>query len=159
MSGTPPVLVHLALGPDDPPDWCFDASPTGQLPTCTYSGGQWHRSYDTGGGAPATGVIVLVTVVAILVVVAGVVWRTTTARRMARAGGLSEADATAMSLLTENGLEATYLAASLRPTPAAPAASGRPSAERLQELTGLLGRGLITQDEHDARRRAILDAI
>jgi hypothetical protein len=62
---------------------------------------------------------------------------------------------------TDDGLEATYLAANLRnqppqqvpvePTP-------RPSAaDRLRELERLRVEGLITQEEYDARRRVVLD--
>jgi hypothetical protein len=50
MLGTGPLaLVVDPGGPDDPPDWCFETNDDGDLPTCTYSGGEWHRSYDTGG--------------------------------------------------------------------------------------------------------------
>jgi hypothetical protein len=85
------------------------------------------------------------------------------ARSMARRSGLSEGEATAITLLDEEGLSATYLASNLRPqAPAAPSVvPGAPRlvADRLDELKGLLEAGHITQAEHDARRQAILDSI
>ena len=37
--------------------------------------------------------------------------------------------------------------------------SGRSAKERMEQLSGLLGGGLITQDEFDAKRKQILDGI
>ena len=161
---------HLALvvdpgGPDDPPDWCFETNDDGDLPTCTYSGGEWHRSYDTGPGGiseegPGAGFAVLF-VLAALVGIAITVWKVTTARRLARESGMSEGDATAMSLLTDDGFEATYLAANLRgrTTPPETPAGGEGTAERLRELRQLLDEGLITQEEYDARRRVVIGEV
>ena len=100
----------------------------------------------------------------LFVLIAGIglaAWKVMTARRMAREAGMNQGDATAMTLLTDQGLEATYLASNLRQpgTPDAPAASTRPASERLGELQGLLDGGLITADEYDARRRTIIDGI
>lgn len=52
--------------------------------------------------------------------------------------------------------------AAVAPAPApapAPAAQGRSFEERLKVLSGLRDMGLITQDEYDARRKAILDEL
>ena len=79
--------------------------------------------------------------------------------------------ATQMTLLSDDGLEATYLASSLRrpasdPAPdpvsdSAPAITSTPptAAARLEELKSLLDRGLVTQEEYDERRKAIIDSV
>lgn len=149
--------------PDNPPDSCFQTNANGDLPTCTWDGSRWHRSYETstadGGGA--AGFVVLF----VIVLLAGIgftVWKVSTARRMARDSGMSESDATAMTLLSDEGFEATYLASNLRPPaapPPAPATTPAPAAARLRDLRELLDEGLITQAEHDERRRSILEAM
>ena len=91
------------------------------------------------------------------------IWKVSTARRMARDSGMSEGDATAMALLTDDGFESTYLASNLRgqtgpKTTETPAASDRGTAsERLAELQGLRDQGLVTEDEYAAARQKILD--
>ncbi len=76
---------------------------------------------------------------------------------------MSQGDATAMALLTDDGLESTYLASNLRgqtvPQAAEPsAAPARASAsERLAELQQLRDQGLVTDDEYAAARQKILD--
>jgi hypothetical protein len=112
-----------------------------------------------GPGIPGwfVGLFVLI----VLIGVGGTVYRVSTARRIARGAGLNEDDAAATALLTDNGLDTTYLAASLRsgqPQTPVPAPS-RTAEERLQELQRLKDQGLITGAEYDARRRAILDAL
>jgi hypothetical protein len=152
---------------DTPPDSCFQASDDGALPTCTYVDGTWHRSYDdsTGlesdGGVP--GFFGVLVVLVIIVGVAGTIWRVSTAQRMARESGMSESDATAMALLTDNGLESTYLASNLRqpvvpPTPPTAPAAGD-AAARLQELGQLREQDLITAEEYETRRTAIIDSV
>lgn len=100
----------------------------------------------------------------VFVGIAITVWKVATARRMARDSGMSESDATAMTLLTDDGLESTYLASNLRnqqPAPTAePAAPAKGStAERLEELQMLRARGLITDEELTEARRKILDGL
>lgn len=106
LSGT--VITLSAEAEPPTPAKCFRVNDDMQMPTCTYSGGEWTVSYDegpsAGGGAPA-GFSVLI-VLALLAGIAFTVWKVSTARRMARAGGMSEGDATAMALLTDNGFEA-----------------------------------------------------
>ena len=89
------------------------------------------------------------------------VWKVATARRMARDSGMSEADATAMALLTDDGFESTYLASNLRnQQPAQPTRQAKGStADRLEELQMLHTRGLITDDELAEARRKILDGL
>ncbi len=152
--------VAEAVGGGDPPQRCLRANRHGELPTCTWDGTAWHRSYEGGATAGGGGVAVLF----VLVVVAGValtVWKVSTARRMARDSGMSTRDATAMTLLSDDGFEATYLASNLRgrdaaPPPASPTTS---VAERLRELAALRDQALVSIEEHDARRAAILDTL
>jgi hypothetical protein len=102
----------------------------------------------------------------VLVLVIGIgttIWKITAARDMARRAGMDPDEATAMTVLTENGLEATYLASNLRSAQATPtvppAQPARPVAERLAELTGLRDSGAITEAEYAERRQAIIDSV
>jgi hypothetical protein len=167
--------IPIVAGSDNPPNWCFRTNDEGDLPTCTYVNGEWHRSYDDAGfgaqqdpGIP--GFFVLLFVLALLGGIAVTVWKVSTARRMARDSGMSETDATTMTLLTDDGFEATYLAANLRPPqqpavpttptpPTTPQPGTRSTAERLRELQALLEQGLISQDEYAARRQALIDGV
>jgi hypothetical protein len=119
---------------------------------------------DPGGGIPGwfVGLFFLMFAVGIGLTV----WKVTTAQRLAKQGGLDPGLATQVALLTDNGLDATYLASSLRQpdltapaaTPAAPGPARDVSA-RLAELKGLLDQGAVTQAEYDARRQAIIDSV
>ncbi|WP_028639228.1 SHOCT domain-containing protein [Nocardioides sp. URHA0032] len=153
-------MAHLLAGPDNPPDWCFQANADGQLPTCTWDGDSWHRSYDDGsmGSGNGMGGFAVVFVLALLVGVGVTVWKVSTARRMARSSGMDEGDATEMTLLSDDGFEATYLASNLRPQVPAPQPSAS-TADRLRNLQSLLDQGLITQEEYDTRRRAVIDGL
>jgi len=108
----------------------------------------------------------------VLVVVVGVVvtiWRVSTAQKLAKRSGMDPGLATQMTLLSDDGLDATYLAASLRGQVSPPTEPNAPTtpptqvsrtiAARLEELTGLLERGLLTQAEYDERRKAIIDSV
>lgn len=116
---------------------------------------------------PGGGLFALFPVFFVLVLVLGVgttIYKVSTARRMARNAGLDEDDATAVALLGDPGLSTAYLASSLRgdrgeevadaPAPAPPS-----TADRLRELQQLRDQGLITVEEHDARRRAIIESV
>ena len=154
-----PAELVLA-GPNNPPDWCFQMNDDGDLPTCTYVDGQWHRSYEGGGHGIAdggTGGFAILFVLVLLAALGFTVWKVSTARRMARDSGMSEGDATAMALLSDDGFEATYLASNLRSHVTAPQPDG--TAGRLRNLQSLLDQGLITQAEYDERRRAIVDGL
>lgn len=168
-------MQSFTRGPgDNPPDWCFEPNAQGDLPTCSFDGSEWHRSYDGGGlgGDPSAGfgafgvLFVLVALAAVVLAVGGAYWRVSTARDLARRSGLDERDATRMALFTEDGLETTYLASTMRqreeqarPTgpPPAPAAPADDVAERLRRLDRLREEELISSEEWDERRRAILD--
>lgn len=101
----------------------------------------------------------------VLVAVAGIasmLWRVSMARQMARDSGMDPDRAAAMSMMSDDGLEATYLASSLRDRPTETASAGSPArtvAERLRELDQLRADGLVTPEEYETRRSAILDSI
>jgi Short C-terminal domain len=120
---------------------------------------------EPGGGIPgwfiAWGVLVAI------VGIGATVWRVSTAQKLAKRSGMDPGLATKMTLLSDDGLDATYLAASLRgqatPPPETPpttaTASPGATAERLEELKSLLDGGLVTQAEYDERRKAIIDSV
>jgi hypothetical protein len=85
----------------------------------------------------------------------------TTAQKLAKQSGMDPSLATQMTLLSDDGLDATYLAANLRSNTSPPAVAPPPSpaAQRLIELKRLLDQGLITADEYEERRKAIIDAV
>jgi hypothetical protein len=119
---------------------------------------------EPGGGVPGWFVAWGVFVVVVGIVVT--VWRVSTAQRLAKRSGMDPGLATQMTLLSDDGLDATYLASSLRqPTavtpPSPPTQSVTPPAasERLAELKSLLDSGLVTQAEYDERRKAIIDSV
>jgi hypothetical protein len=116
---------------------------------------------DSGGGIP--GWFIGFGVLIVLVGIGSTIWRVTTAQKIAKQSGMDPGLATQMTLLTDDGLDATYLAANLRggqathqPTQPSPSET---TAERLEELKALLDRGLVTQAEYDERRRAIIDSV
>lgn len=151
---------------------CLDqaADHNGEPPTCTKVNGQWVASWpddaglSSGGGGGGT--IAALLIIGIIGTVAVVAWRVTTARRLARDAGLDPRLATQVALLTDDGLDAAYLASSLRQpavgagsAPVAPPPGARPVADRLAELASLRDRGLITETEYDERRRAIISEV
>lgn len=120
---------------------------------------------DPGGGIPGwfVGLFVLVAIIGI----GTTIWRVTTAQKLAQRSGMDPGLATRMTLLSKDGLDATYLAASLRgdphgadPVGAETSPTAVPAtAARLEELKSLLDRGLVTQAEYDDRRQAIIDSV
>jgi hypothetical protein len=113
------------------------------------------------GDSGIPGFFVFAFVMVLLLGIGTTVWRVSTARRMARDAGMNVDDATAVTLMDDNGLSATYLASNLRhgAPPAADGAPSRTTAQRLAELQQLLAQGLVTQAEHDERRQRILDEL
>lgn len=174
LTGVLLALLFLGLGgtaayaatEPDPPDRCFsDLGPHGELPSCTWDGNEWTVSYEEGPiglGSPGipSGFVALFVVVAIAGA-AMTIYRVTMARRMAEEAGLDPDRAATMTLLSDDGLDATYLASSLRATkPSEPAAGpSRLTHDRLRELQQLRDDGLVTAEEYEARRKAILDSI
>ncbi len=166
ISVTQLALVALG-GPNDPPQRCFVMNEAGELPTCTYSGGTWTRSYGSDpflgsqGGDPG-GAFAALFGLMIVAAIALTVWKVSTARRMARDSGMSERDATTMALLSDDGFEATYLAANLRGQTAPPVpgpGGGRTVAERLRELDKLRAEDLLSVEEHERARQTILGSL
>lgn len=159
MGAASPALAGQSL------QECIDQAEShgGEPPTCTEVNGKWVASWpdDMSGGGGFGGFAFLFILVA-LVGIAILVWKVSTARRLATGSGMDPDVATGMTLLTDHGLEATYLAANLRgATPATPPtpAEQATTSQRLAELKGLLDQGLISQTEHDEKRRAIIDAV
>lgn len=155
------ALIAMFASDDDFPAKCARANRYGELPTCTqYGDGTWHASYPSDASSFGSGFATLFVFV-LLGGVAITIWKVSTARRMARDSGMNVGDATAMTLLTDNGFESTYLASNLRQptaTSAAPEAKGS-TADRLEELQALHTRGLITDQELAEGRRKILDGL
>ena len=161
-----------AYAEPDPPAKCFRANDAGEPPVCTWDGHQWSvTGYDSGfpgtglnagGGAPGWfgGMVVLV-----LVAGAGLtIWRVSLARSMARDAGMDPDRATAVTLLADEGLEATYLSSNLRgptptPTPTPAPAPARTAEGRLRELGQLRDQGLLTEAEYQSRRQAVIDSL
>ena len=142
------------------PDWCFEMNDSLEMPTCTWDGSQWHRSYQDDSGFP--GAFGAIFVLMLVGAVAMFAWRISLARRVARDTGMDPNRATELTILGENGLEAGFLAGHLRQRPAdqQPAAPAVRSAEvRLRELADLRDQGLVTPEEYDARRQAIVDSL
>ncbi len=99
---------------------------------------------------------------ALLVGLGVTVYKVSTARSIATRAGMDPDDATKMALLSDDGFEATYLAANLRgrdQTPSVAPAPPATTAARLRELTELLEQGLITDEEFAARRAAIIGSL
>jgi hypothetical protein len=119
----------------------------------------------SGGGVP--GSFVLLAVFALLLAIGLTAWTVTTARSLARQSGMDPGPATQLTLLTEDGLDAIHLAASLRAPQsggavASPVATELPRAgapQRLTERTSLMDQGLHTAMEYDERRRAIIETV
>lgn len=151
--------------PGRAPDWCFDMNEDMVPSTCTWTGQKWVKSYDDGfSGADAgmPGSFGVLMFLGILVAVGITAWRVSLARRVARDAGLDPDRATELTLLEDHGLEASYLSAHLQARPVAeqpPAPAVRSAEERLRELRSLLESGLISQEEHDTRRKAVVDAL
>ncbi|HVT64989.1 MAG TPA: SHOCT domain-containing protein [Mycobacteriales bacterium] len=152
-------------GPKPPPK-CF-VQKNFELPTCSYANGQWTVEYpddggfDPGGSGPGipAGFVALMILIA-LIGLGATIWRVSTVRRLARDAGMDPDTATAVTLVGNPGLDATYLAANLRGQPSgAPSASEESAEERLTELKSLLDKSLITQAEYDARRKAVIDGL
>lgn len=127
------------------------------IPNCTVVEPDFSTSTDTGLPSGFVAVMVLVGIAGVGVTI----YRVWMARDLARRSGMDPDRATAMTLLEDDGLEATYLAANLRPqTPPSPARPAeRRVGDRLAELDALLAEGRVTQAEYDERRTAILGSL
>ena len=164
LEGTDPAFAGRTL------QQCMDEGAThgGEPPVCTKVNGSWVPSWpgdprSSGGGVP--GAFVLLAVFAVLLAIGLTAWKVTTARNLARQSGMDPGLATQLTLLTEDGLDATYLAANVRNrqtggSTAPPVEPPRADpAQRLTELKSLMDRGLVTPTEYEARRKAIIDSV
>jgi hypothetical protein len=156
---------HAASPPqtegDDFPQVCQDALDQGVLVDCVGQGDDWaaipHQE-PMGSGVP--GSFVGLFLLGVFVAIGATLWRVSVARASARRAGMDPNEATAVTLLSDNGLEATYLAASLRDQPpAAPAQDAPTPADRLRHLEELRSQGLVTQAEYATKRAEILDQL
>lgn len=93
----------------------------------------------------------------LIFVIGTIVVKVAIARSSARRAGMDPNEATAVTLLGENGLEATYLAASLRDQSPTDSAVAHTAADRLRDLEELRQQGLLTETEYASKRAEILD--
>jgi hypothetical protein len=172
LAGGVPVLLLLAAGPSYAGrggiQQCMDKAidHNGEPPICTKVNGTWVASWPDDSAGSGFGAFGALVAIGLVISIAVVIWKVTTAQKLARQSGMDPGLATQMTLLTDNGLDATYLAASLRPpsasgpsTPAATPGARPAAAARLEDLKHLLERGLVTQVEYDQRRTAIIDSV
>lgn len=161
-----------ATEPTEPPmpHKCLVMNKAGELPDCVWDGQHWTAEYPGASGGVGRGGFAALFVLALLVGGGVMVWRVSLARNLARQSGMSTGQATAVTLLGDEGLEATYLAANLRgpaapapqvgPAPqVAPALAARTTSDRLRELQQLRTDGLVTETEYQARRQVIVDSL
>jgi hypothetical protein len=168
LSG-PAALARAAGDDSKPPPKCFVPDQYDNLPECTQTAnGHWTVTYpddifdqpDVGSGIP--GGFLALMVLAAVGGLAFTVWKVGMARDMASEAGMDPNRATAVTLLSDDGLDATYIASSLRRNAQAvppPTPAPRTTAERLRDLQQLRDDGLVTADEYEARRRSILDSV
>jgi hypothetical protein len=139
-----PALLLLAAAPSYAGGGlqrCLDQAGdhNGELPTCTRENGVWVASWPDDGGVGGSGSgipsgFVFLFVVALIVGVGITMWKVTTAQKLARRAGMDPGLAAQMTLLTDDGLDATYLASSLRQSPPAQASAAPAPAAPLRRL-------------------------
>jgi len=103
-----------------------------------------------------------------ILAVATFFWRISTARKIAERAGLDPDTATAVTLLSDGGMAATYVASTIASQARKPARPTEPPKlseppksveQRLQELEALRDKGVITPEEYDTQRQKILGSI
>lgn len=167
MSSLPHVVMAGPAASESLEDCSVTLERDDDLSACTISESDWDSGWgDDSFGAEGfdMGPFIALFVLGVLASVAILIWKVSTARRLAAESGMDRGLATQMVVLTDDGLEATYLAANLRSTAAQASAAQAPAAQasaaqRLAELKELLDAGLINQTEHDERRTKIIDAV
>jgi hypothetical protein len=116
---------------------------------------------DPGGGF--AGWFIALFVLVAMLGVGSTIWRISVARKMARDAGLDPNTATAVTILSNDGVDATYLASTLASRSHAqsshPTQAPKTAEERLQELQALKAKGLVTDGEYEAQRQKILGSI
>lgn len=147
---------------------------------CNYDGTQWNVDapdstrgpidpFPSADGPSPGGMFALFAIFAVVIGGGTLWWRLSTARRIAEQAGLDPDTAVTTTLLSEDGLAATYLAANLRPQPQPayerpvghlePPSSRHTAESRLTELKALHDQGLITDQDYDRRRTEILNGV
>jgi Short C-terminal domain len=116
-----------------------------------------------GPGPGIPGWFIAVFIVFVMAAIGMTIWRVSVARRMAEDAGLDPKRATAVAMLSNDGIDATYLASTLashsRAQPPHPAQVAKTAEQRLQELQALRDKGLVTDDEYETQRQKILGSI
>ena len=121
--------------------------------------------YEPGLGAGQTDSSGFGALIAIFVIigVGGAIWKFATLRDMGLRRGMSNRDATAAALFSDDSVTSTMILKPevSRPTPrrSAPAKHPRTIEQRLAKIDSLLDEGLITEAEASSRREEILDEI
>ena len=110
------------------------------------------------------GWFIAVFILFLMVGIGTTIWRVPVARKMAEDAGLDPNKATAVTLLSQDGVDAAYLASTLaarsqHQTPPATQPPPKNAEERLRELQALKDQGLVTSDEYEAQRQKILGSI
>ena len=161
----PMAVTATALADSSPPpepDSCFSANPNGDLPTCTTDdNGKWQVDYPPGGSDNPLAIAVPLFLIAAVVGGGLTAWRVSTARSLARRAGMDPGQATAITLLGNDGLDAAYVASAVRtaqqrPEPVVPRKS---TEDRLRELDRLRAADLVTDEEYARQRGVILDSV
>jgi hypothetical protein len=113
------------------------------------------------GGSDLPGLFIAFFVLTLFIGIAALVWRVSTARRIAEQNGLDVGTATRVALLNDNAVTATYLAGTLRqqrrPAPATATTPVRSVKARLAELQQLHESGDITDDEYAEGRKHVIN--
>jgi len=171
LGGAAPALAEAT---PPPPAECSDPGFT-----CDYDGANWNVNAPAGSVDPQFGIpddgpniggmFALFAILALVVGGIGFAWRVSAARGIAQRAGMNPDDAVTTTLLSHDGLAATYLAANLRPQPAPddyrpvgrvdPPSSRQTVEGRLTQLKDLHDEGLITDDEYDRRRTEIVNSV
>jgi hypothetical protein len=114
-------------------------------------------------GFPIPGWFVAVFVLIVVMGVGTSIWRISVARKIAEDAGLDPNTATAVTLLSKDGVDAAYLASTLashaRQQPPQATPPPKSAEERLHELQALRDKGLVTPDEYETQRQKIVGSI
>lgn len=170
LGGAAPAIAEAT---PPPPVECSDPGYT-----CSYDGANWKVDPPVGSitqygppddGPSPGGMFALFAIGALVIGGISIAWRVSAARGIARRAGMDPDDAVTTTLLSHDGLAATYIAANLRQQQPEPPyrpmghlepPSGRQTVEsRLTQLKGLHDEGLITDDEYDRRRTEIVNSV
>jgi hypothetical protein len=117
-------------------------------------------SPDSGPGIP--GWFIALFVIVALLGVGVTIWRVSVARQIAKNAGIDPNTATAVTLLSDDGVGAAYVASTLASRPSRPSSPSEPrktAEQRLGELQNLRERGLVSDEEYQAQRAKILGSI